>query len=192
MSFFLWNSSHAKKFELLELLLLFELVFLSEFMDTTAYYVDFIWFFSPWHWGYSIRWWLSYLCSQDCRESQVTGCYCSIFQDVFAFFSSPTFLFPSWATKPCFPFWKLYFHSQFYVRLKAGALEGYQLINKLQSSHLVINLFHWSKWKFRPLAFKWQFQKGLKNVLVESIAPIFLRVLRGSYYRVYEVCLMYT
>lgn len=133
-------------------------LFFSDFMDTTAYYVDLIWFSSPWHWGYSVRWWLSYLYSRDCRQSQVTRCYCSIFQDVFAFFSCSTFLFPSWVTKPCFPFWKLYFYSQFYVRLKAGALEGYQLINKLQASHLVIKLFHWSKWKFRPLAFKWQFQ----------------------------------
>lgn len=39
--------------------------------------------------------------------------------------------------RQCFPFWKLCSHSWLYCRLKDGALEGYQLINKLQSCHSV-------------------------------------------------------
>lgn len=39
--------------------------------------------------------------------------------------------------RQCFPFWKLCVHSLLYCRLKDGALEGYQLINKLQSCHSV-------------------------------------------------------
>lgn len=59
---------------------------------------------------------------------------CSVFLDIFAFLSLSMFLFSSRIIKPCFPFWKLYSHSLLYCRLKAGVLEGYQLINKLQSS----------------------------------------------------------
>lgn len=88
------------------------------------------------------RKWMSLLC--------VSGCFAIL--SLFTLFSSRII-------KPCIRFWKLCLHSLFYCRLKAGALEGYQLINKLQSSHLVIKLSHWSKWKFRPLAFKWQFLK---------------------------------
>lgn len=132
--------------------------FSSSSWTQQPYYADLIWPSSPWHWSQNVRW-HSYLNSRGCRESQVTGCHCSGFLDVSAFLSLSAFLFSSRIIKPCLPFWKLYFHSPSYCRLKAGALEGYQLINKLQSSHLVRKLLHWSKWKFRPLAFKWQFLK---------------------------------
>lgn len=121
------------------------------------YYVDLIWFRSPWHWGQNVRW-CSCLNSRVCRESQIAGCHCCVSLDIFAIWNLHVLVFFR-ENHPCFPLWKLYFHSQFYCRLKTDALESYQLINKHQSSHFVMKLSHWSKWKFRLLAFTQQFLK---------------------------------
>lgn len=60
------------------------------------------------------------------------GCFCLP--------STPPVVFSPRIIKPCFPFWELYLCSLSYCRLKAGTLEGYQLINKLQSCHLVMKI----------------------------------------------------
>lgn len=108
--------------------------------------------------------WMSLLC--------VSGC--------FAILSLSTFFFSSRIIKPCTPFWKLSLYSLFYCRLKAGALEGYQLINKLQSSHLVIKLSHWSKWNLGPWLLNGNFWR-FRQCAYGMCRPICLCVFRGHH-----------
>lgn len=128
-----------------ELLLLFEVVFLHPHGHNSL--ITLIWFDSLVH-GTGARMSGDSGVSTDraAGKAKSLDVIAPFFLNVFAFLSLSTFLFSSRVIKPYFPFWKLYVCSLFYCRLKAGALEGYQLINKLQASHLVIKLFHWSIW----------------------------------------------